>query len=157
MFRQETMNDVTLEQFAAFLDGNLSNDDTQTVSDAIDTNKDYSSILSDIMEINDTVDMYSAQQDSLLSEMPGFDYDLPVLPVSLNSQDSVDLAPVDSAEPVLVNVQDEDVSLCMATEELDVQDEANNYRCPEIHLLSSDEDYTIESLQEETIDFNEMA
>lgn len=156
MYRQGTMNGITIEQFAAFLDGNLSNDDMQIVSDAIDVNKDYSAILSDVMEVNDTTDVYSAQQDFLLSEMPGMDYDLPVLPISLDSQDTVELTPVNPAEPLTIEANNEDVSLTTASDTLETQGEPNIPHNQELHLPSSEDACVMAQVPEEPTDFIEL-
>lgn len=157
MYSQETINGISIEEFAAFLDGNLSNDDMRKVGDAIDANKEYSVIMSDVMEVNDSVEVYSTQQDTLSAEIPDVDYNLPELPISLSSQDTVDLVPVQSAEPVLTNVENNDISLIMASETQEIQDESSNSCCSEIHSLSSYEDCAMTAAQEETIDFNDFA
>lgn len=71
------MNDISIESFAAFLDGNLSEAEMQRVADYIDANNDCSDILKDVMTVDQRTDYYTSHPELLTNEMPGMDIELP--------------------------------------------------------------------------------
>ena len=71
------MNDISIESFAAFLDGNLSEDEMQRVADYIDADNDCSDILKDVMRVDQRTDFYTSHPELLTNEMPGMDIELP--------------------------------------------------------------------------------
>ncbi|MGN1214184.1 MAG: hypothetical protein ACI4TR_04745 [Bacteroidaceae bacterium] len=84
------MNDISIESFAAFLDGNLSEAEMQRVADYIDANNDYSDILKDVMTVDQRTDYYTNHPELLTNEMPGMDIELPEI-LSTVETETVDL------------------------------------------------------------------
>ena len=84
------MNDISIESFAAFLDGNLSEAEMQKVADYIDADNDCSDILKDVMRVDQRTDFYTSHPELLTNEMPGMDIELPEILNTVETE-SVDL------------------------------------------------------------------
>lgn len=85
-------NAVSMELFAAFLDGNLADDDMRRVAAAIDADPDLSHIVGEAMRVDDSVVMMRCQPDGWQHEVPDADFDLPVVPSFAAVDGVVDLA-----------------------------------------------------------------
>lgn len=112
-------SDISIEEFAAFLDGNLAEEDMLHVSMAIDGSPEYSGILGDVMHIDEAVDAFIHQQpDGWQQDVMDMDFDLPVVPVMAETADVVELAAAHPLETDTVEVhqEDDDVHLSMASD-----------------------------------------
>ena len=106
------IQDITIEQFAAFLDGNLSEDETAAMEVAIDGSEQLSGILDDAMNIEDYMDLQPESAFELPEEIALMDFELPVIEgsneeewvVATYEDDEVEVAAVAAAadEPEVV-------------------------------------------------------
>lgn len=120
MYSTEAMNNISIEQFAAFLDGNLPEEDMQQVALSIDADKELSGILADAMQVDESVDEYMNHPDALQADIQNMDFDLPVIPVFAETADEVTLALADSPGSVeLIADDDSDIHLAAAAESSD--------------------------------------
>lgn len=122
MYNTETMNNISIEQFAAFLDGNLPEEEMQSVAMAIDANEEYSDILGNVMQVDDTTDVYMAQPELLDMDFLDSDFELPVVPELVMSDDMVELSLAHPEESDTVMVENADV-LHDATSDISDEDE----------------------------------
>lgn len=83
-------NNISIEKFAAFLDGNLAEEEMRTVEMAIDTNSGYSDIIRDILNIEDSVDLYLQQDNLIPEELLDPNLELPVVPVPSIADDFIE-------------------------------------------------------------------
>lgn len=118
------MNNLSIEKFAAFLDGNLPEDEMQAVASLIDANEDYSAMLDDVMTIDDSLDMLSDQDDLVPAELLEMDFDLPEIAVSDADSVSLFMMPEDGGDDVhcLDVADDAPVSVGVVADEQDVVD-----------------------------------
>lgn len=151
-----TMNDISIEKFAAFLDGNLPDDEMQIVADAIDANKEYTEILNDVMQVDETVDVYMSHPDAFQDELLDSDFDLPVIPVVPEAADVVELVAADSAEVNVADTDVHDVHLAMASETTDTPEAFINSHLIEPQLPASDEGYDTSLQTDETFDLIDL-
>lgn len=151
-----TTNDISIEQFAAFLDGNLPDDEMQIVADAIDGNKEYTEILDDVMQVDETVDVYMSNPDTFQNELLDSDFDLPVIPVVPETADIVELAVVNPAEVSAVDTDVHDVHLAMASGTADTPEAFINSHPTEPQLPASDEGYDTSLQTDETFDLIDL-
>ena len=77
-------NPISIEQFAAFLDGNLPETEMQAVASAIDGNSDLTAILGEVMSVDETIDPLDGTTDFLAEEtLPDEDdFILPDIPAA---------------------------------------------------------------------------
>lgn len=80
------IGDISVEQFAAFLDGNLAADVMQRVADAIDGDAALSDLLGDAMAVDDEVEALADLEAIVPDELLNLDFDLP---------DVIDAMPID--------------------------------------------------------------
>lgn len=118
-----TTNDISIEQFAAFLDGNLPDDEMQIVADAIDANEEYTEILNDVMQVDETVDVYMSNPDAFQDELLDSEFDLPIIPVVPEVADIVELSVANPVEVNVANTGVHDVHLAMASEAADTPED----------------------------------
>ena len=89
------LDGISIEQFAAFLEGNLPAEELQQVSDAIAADRELSEVLGDVMDIDEKVQLYEDQPALWMDELPDADYELPLVSVPLQDSDNVELMPVE--------------------------------------------------------------
>lgn len=84
-------NPVTIEQFAAFLDGNLSEPDMQAVASAIDARQDLSAILREVIKVDDATAPFAGMSNPYADlPMPeDEDFVLPIIPSPAPSSDTI--------------------------------------------------------------------
>lgn len=84
-------NPVTIEQFAAFLDGNLSEPDMQAVASAIDARQDLSAILREVIKVDDATAPLAGMSNPYADlPMPeDEDFVLPIIPSPAPSSDTI--------------------------------------------------------------------
>lgn len=99
------MNDISVEQFAAFLDGNLSEDEMEFVATAIDNNEEYTDILNDTMDIDSYVEMMG--DDLSMPDFDLIDIDLPEIPEIIDDNSLV-ASPNDDV--IIDSIDDNDVA-----------------------------------------------
>lgn len=75
----DQIKDVSIEQFAAFLDGNLPEDEMAAMEVAIDGSERLSGILDDAMDIEDYMDLQPQSAFELPEEIASMDFELPVI------------------------------------------------------------------------------
>lgn len=151
----ELNNNISIEQFAAFLDGNLPEDEMQAVATAIDSTVEYSDILGDAMLVDDAVDEYMNQSD-VYDVLPDTDFDLPIIPELVKTSDVIELAYINDTESDTVEFQKDDVNIMMASGE--VESTANNYCHYEAQLEhhSSCGTFDMEQQTEDVNDFTDL-
>lgn len=112
------VSNISIERFAAFLDGNLSEADMQTVATAIDADKSLSDILGTAIEVDDEAELLIAQTDAWQEDILNMDFDLPEIPVTLHEVgDNVELlANNTSAAHITAVADDEAIHLTTAEE-----------------------------------------
>lgn len=115
----DILENISIEQFAAFLDGNLKEEDMQSVAATIDVNKELSDILSEVMLVDESVDLYANHLDMLQSEMPDMDFDLPVIPILAESTETVELSVVSTDNSTIEFMQTEGMHLSIASDTAD--------------------------------------
>lgn len=91
--------DITMEQFAAFLDGNLTEEDMQSVSAAIDGDERLTSVLHSAMDCDDTLESYTSEDMQLPEALLDPDFDLPVITTVVDDEVLLTAAPSDD-DPV---------------------------------------------------------
>lgn len=108
----DQIKDISIEQFAAFLDGNLSEEEAAAVEVAIDGNGQLSGILDDAMNIEDYMDFQPESAFELPEEIASMDFELPVIEgsneeewiVATYEDDEVEVAAIaaDDDEPEVI-------------------------------------------------------
>ncbi|MDD6745490.1 MAG: hypothetical protein PUE36_06155 [Bacteroidales bacterium] len=89
----DIIGNISIEKFAAFLDGNLPEDELLSIETAIDGNAEYADILREVMEVDDAVDMMLPQADAQAASLPDIDIVLPEIPLPADGGDEeVELA-----------------------------------------------------------------
>ncbi|MGM9712606.1 MAG: hypothetical protein ACI3Y5_00590 [Prevotella sp.] len=78
---------ISIEKFAAFLDGNLPEDEMLSIETAIDGNAEYSDILSEVMSVDDSVSTMLPQADYQAEPFADMDIVLPVIPLPAVTDD----------------------------------------------------------------------
>ncbi|MCQ2078051.1 MAG: hypothetical protein MJZ20_13675 [Bacteroidaceae bacterium] len=149
-------DDISIEKFAAFLDGNLQDEDMQEIVLAIDSNKEYSDILDDVIHVDDSVEIYTNQPDILQNEIFEQDFDLPVIPSLLDTSDAVELSIANSEVASILDSSEDDAQIILASEVCDDVDDTNNQLSDELHIMLSDDNYDMEQ-HGEMIDFGDLA
>ncbi len=150
------MDSISIEQFAAFLDGNLPDDEMQIVADAIDANKEYTEILDDVMQVDETVDVYMSNPDAFKDELLDTDFDLPVIPVLPETADIVELAAASPAEVSVADTEVHDVHPTMASAAADNPEDITGSHPIEPQVAVSDEGCDISQQADETFDFIDL-
>lgn len=115
----ELKNNISIEQFAAFLDGNLPEDEMKVIETAIDSEKAYSDILGEVMLLDDAVDVDMEQSDDYSGVLSDTDFELPIVPEFVNSSDEVELTNIKDTESAVVELMQGDVHLTLAPEEIE--------------------------------------
>lgn len=110
MIRTLSDNKVSIEQFAAFLDGNLSEEDMQNISAAIDANPEFTTILSDVMSVNDSLDFLSEHENILPDELQNMDFEIPEILSPSLTDTTVDLYMADAEDESSPQLLSTDVS-----------------------------------------------
>lgn len=72
---------ISIEKFAAFLDGNLPEDEMLSIETAIDGNTEYTDILGEAMSVDDSVNMMLPQADYQAEPFADMDIVLPAIPL----------------------------------------------------------------------------
>ncbi|MGM9689010.1 MAG: hypothetical protein ACI3YD_08155 [Alloprevotella sp.] len=99
------MNHLTLERFAAFLDGNLPEADMQAVAAAIDADPSCSAVLGKAMEVDDLAGWYAGQPEVMAEALAAEDdFVLPEVPVAVEPDEGVTLHYVAAEEPEVAAV-----------------------------------------------------
>lgn len=108
MINDDMINDISIEEFAAFLDGNLPENEMDAMADIIDADENYSSIISDSMDIDQYVEFLG---DDIYNSMDfdNLDIELPTIPDSddvelvevINISDDIEIIDVAAAEEVI--------------------------------------------------------
>ena len=102
------IGDISVEQFAAFLDGNLAADEMQRVADAIDGDAALSDLLSDAMAVDDEVEALTDLEAVVPDELLSMDFELPdvvdVQPLDDDSLLDVHLFPTDDVDAHVVEL-----------------------------------------------------
>lgn len=158
MYNTATLNDISIEQFAAFLDGNLPEDDMQSVSSIIDADKEYSDILGDVMHIDDTVDTYTSMPDAYADEIPDMDFDLPLIPVtSVAAEDTVELHFANAPESDNVEIHCANAASITPHDNLGNDDDPLLCSYTEPQTSVCDDAYDIDQHTDNDIDFTDLA
>lgn len=108
---------ISIEQFAAFLDRNLPEDEMQAVATAIDSSREYSDILGEVMHVDDVTDKYMSQSEVYSDTLPDIDFELPIVPELVKTPDVIDVTAVEDTESETVELINDDVRLTLASEE----------------------------------------
>ena len=152
-----TTNGISIEQFAAFLDGNLPDDEMQIVADAIDGNKEYTEILGDVMQVDETVDVYMSNPGAFRDELSDTDFDLPVIPVVPETADIVELAVANPAEVSVVDTEIHDAHLDEASTTTGCTEDLIGSHPIEPQVPASDDSYDVSQQADEIMDFIDLA
>lgn len=113
----EILDNLSIERFAAFLDGNLNEEDMQEVATAIDSSNEFSDILRETMQIDELVDSYESHPELLQNEVLDTDFDLPVISVFSESPEEMKLSVVNSGNSAIEFNQNEEIHLSLASEQ----------------------------------------
>lgn len=97
----DVMNTVSVERLAAFLDGNLADDDLQRVAAAIDADPALSDIVGEALLVDDSVEAMLTHPDEWQQDAIDNDYSLPVVPTFADAGAEVELV---VAEPSVADV-----------------------------------------------------
>ena len=157
MNRTLSNNNLTIEQFAAFLDGNLSDDDMQMVSATIDGSPEYAAILSDVMSVDDSIEVMSGYDNILPDELQGMDFDLPIIPEMSDSSALVELTSIENPESDTVEILNDNVNITMASDKIEdiVIDSCHGEALAE--SPSIDEPFDMDQQPEDSNDFFDLA
>ena len=102
------IGDISVEQFAAFLDGNLAADEMQRVADAIDGDATLSDLLGDAMAVDDEVEALTDLEAIVPNELLSMDFSLPdvidVMPIDDDSLSDVLLMPAADVDAHVVEL-----------------------------------------------------
>lgn len=94
------MKHLSLEQFAAFLDGNLPEADMQAVASAIDADPASTAVLGKTMMVDDLADWYAGQPEVMAESLAAEgDFVLPGLQAAGEPVDEITLHYVAAEEP----------------------------------------------------------
>lgn len=98
-----SIGNISIEKFAAFLDGNLPDDEMQGMETAIGESALYSDILGEVMEVDDTVELLIANGDDLAALSADTDLALPEIPLPEDMDEvSVEQVVANPSEPLSV-------------------------------------------------------
>lgn len=122
MPNSEIMDNISIEQFAAFLDGNLTEEGMQDVAKMIDLNHEYTDILEEVMHVDDSVDAFMVQPEMFNDVFLDSDFDIPVVPELVMSDNMVELSLAHPEDSDTVMVENADV-LHDATSNISDEDE----------------------------------
>lgn len=106
MMNLENMNALSIEQFAAYLDGNLAEEEMQQVAAIIESDKALSGILGNVMEVDEMVETAMAHPDEMLQEMAEMKVDLPLVPTLVGTADELELAATIDSDTVTTVEED---------------------------------------------------
>ncbi|MBQ0020409.1 MAG: hypothetical protein KBT39_07810 [Bacteroidales bacterium] len=102
------IGDISVEQFAAFLDGNLAADEMQRVADAIDGYAALSDLLGDAMAVDDEVEALADLDAIVPDELLSMDFSLPdvvdLQPLVDDSLSDVQLLPTDDTDAHVIEL-----------------------------------------------------
>lgn len=102
------IGDISVEQFAAFLDGNLAADEMQRVADAIDGDAALSDLLGDAMAVDDEVEALADLEAIVPNELLSMDFELPdvidAMPIDDDSLSDVQLLPTDDTDAHVIEL-----------------------------------------------------
>ncbi len=77
---------ISIEEFASYLDGNLTEDDMTRISSIIDSNSDMHSIAENVQLVDDTFASYSPLELTLPDDISSIDFNIPQI-------DNIDVLP----------------------------------------------------------------
>lgn len=107
----ETLDNLSIERFAAFLDGNLNEEDMQDVAAAIDSSNEFSDILKETIQIDELVDLYENNLELLQNEVFDEEFELPIIPNFIHESNSVELSSVSSEESDTIILDKDDTEV----------------------------------------------
>lgn len=145
-------NNISIEQYAAFLDGNLSEEDMQAVAMAIDSDKEYSDILGEAMHVDESVEVYMNRPEDWQDEILDTDFDLPVVPLPVDAADVVELSVANPAEPDVVEVGKSDIRLAALSDPIEGVDGIAAPQQAESQLTPSSDVCDMDSPSDEAMD-----
>jgi len=94
---------ISIERFAAFLDGNLPEKEMQDVADIIDSDRNYMDVVSATIDIDNMVEVIADDTNVLPEELCDMDFEFPVIPAFDSINGEVEILPVlDETEVVAV-------------------------------------------------------
>lgn len=98
-------NPISIEQFAAFLDGNLPEAEMQAVAAAIDGNPDFTAILGEVLNVDDAIAPLDGSTDFFAEEtLPDEeDFILPEIPAV--EAETVEVLPAEAEAPILKSAE----------------------------------------------------
>lgn len=99
---------ISIEKFAAFLDGNLAAEEMQGVAALISENDEMQMIVDTNSLIDDTLSTYSANESELPFELQSLDFALPDLDFELSAMATI--SPEKEIEDIIVAAAYENVS-----------------------------------------------
>ncbi|MGM9693629.1 MAG: hypothetical protein ACI3YC_01290 [Alloprevotella sp.] len=101
-------NPISIEQFAAFLDGNLPETEMQAVASAIDGNSDLTAILGEVMSVDETIAPLDGTTDFFAEETLSDedDFILPDIPAA--AADTVEVVSVEPEATVVKEAEHPD-------------------------------------------------
>lgn len=156
MYNTNVNNNISIEQFAAFLDGNLPSDEMTAVAAVIDQNQELSDIIGETMIVDDAIELILQQPNEVVDELTDADWIMPEIPGLTEADDTV----------VLRTVESEDVVLVATTEEYPIHvedgtntDDLHKEIINSVSLEGMADDFVnmpIDS-SDETIDFGDLA
>ena len=99
---------ISIEQFAAFLDGNLPETEMQAVASAIDGNPDFTAILGEVLNVDDTINPLDETTDFFAGEtLPDEEnFVLPEIPTV--EAETVEVLPAEAEAPILKSAEPSD-------------------------------------------------
>ncbi len=100
-----SIGNISIEKFAAFLDGNLPDDEMRGMEKAIEESDLYTDILGEVMEVDDTVELFTANGDELAALSADIDIVFPEisLPAGVDIDEvEVELSVADPSESLSV-------------------------------------------------------
>lgn len=89
MIKLEAIDNISIEQFAAFLDGNMEDSELQYVADAIDTSENLAGMLGGAMAAEDTLEELLSQENVVPEELLAMDFDIPEVATSADDENVV--------------------------------------------------------------------
>ena len=144
--KNDVLNSISVEKFAAYLDGNLSSDEMQQVSSLMETNEMMHDIYAVSGLVDETLANYTGDDLTLPEEITSTDFELPSLFHDLQTSDSPEVFEV-AASASCADVIDEcntDVD-CLLNDDNPTKDfssfeDSTNLMQDEISSVSPDEE-----------------
>lgn len=108
-------NPISIEQFAAFLDGNLPEAEMQAVASAIDGNPDFTAILGEVLNVDEAIAPLDGTTDFFDGEtLPDEEnFVLPEIPAV--EAETVEVLPAEAEAPILKSAEPGDDTPSLAT------------------------------------------